>query len=320
MMTTTKLNLTQTDFDAIRRLVDEVLERESISRASLAKESGINPARLSQFMANKYPGDNEPIARSLQRWLNQHNERQSSAGALPTAPNFITTRTAAKILDALTWAQLASDITVIYGGAGLGKTQSINHYAETENNVWVCTLSPSSSTVPAVLEEIAFAIGMKEPPSRSARARREIVERVRNTGGLLIIDEAQHANTQALDEIRSLHDAAGIGIALVGNEQVYSRMAGGNRAAYLDRLFSRVGKRVKLNRALQADIEAIAHAWRISDKNCIQELINIGSKPGGIRGVTKVMRLAHMLATGEGESKVQHKHIRDAWNDLGGTL
>src|ERR1035437_1267786 len=52
------------------------------------------------------------------------------------------------------------------------------------------------------------------------------------TGGLLVIDEAQHLSVAALDQIRSIHDATDLGIALVGNQQVYARLTGGNRAAY----------------------------------------------------------------------------------------
>ena len=47
--------------------------------------------------------------------------------------------------------------------------------------------------------------------------------RLEGTKGLLIIDEAQNLFPKAMDQIRSFHDQAEIGIALVGNQTVAAR-------------------------------------------------------------------------------------------------
>ncbi len=327
---------TMAQSDALRQAIAALLQIGGVSQKQVATEAGVGQARLSQFLAGKYTGDNDSIARALERWLSQRERKSEQAKTLPDAPAFVFTPTANRVFDALTYAQLAGDIAVVYGGAGVGKTITSNHYAAQENNVWVATLTPSSRTVSGVLEEISIAVGVKNPSQRAVSARRDIVERIRNTGGLLIIDEAQHANIDALDEIRSLYDAGGdivnhyidgcgikrvgqngVGIALVGNEAVYGRMTGGNRAAYLDRLFSRIGKRTKVAKVLKSDVESLAAAWGIADSATIDLLVAIGNKPGALRGVTKTLRLASMFAAGAG-APLNATHVKAAYADLGG--
>lgn len=301
----------------VRKKVQAMIAAKEVTQGTVATESGVNATRLSQFINEKYPGDNSEVANALQRWINQRDVKAKQSQTLPSAPGFITTPTSNKCIDALTYAQIAGDIAIVYGGAGLGKTQSLRHYQGLENNVWIATMTPSSATVSAALEEIAISVGIKETTGRPARIRRDIITRITNTGGLLIIDEAQHLTTTALDEIRSIYDATEVGVALVGNEAVYSNMTGGRRASYLDRLFSRIGKRVKLTRVLKSDVVAIAHAWNITPKDAVETLVQIGLKPGGLRAVTKTLRLASMFAAGEGTS-ISDKHITSAWNELGG--
>ena len=62
-----------------------------------------------------------------------------------------------------------------------------------------------------------------------------IRERLRSTDNVLIIDEAQNLKFMALEEIRGWVDEdpitgkPGIGIALIGNDEVYNKMLGSRR-------------------------------------------------------------------------------------------
>lgn len=52
------------------------------------------------------------------------------------------------------------------------------------------------------------------PSGGSARLEEELTGRLRDILGLLVVDEAQHLTTKALEGLRSLHDATGTGLAL----------------------------------------------------------------------------------------------------------
>lgn len=307
--------------ETTRNLREEVavLQKRDIklTQSEIARLSGIGSSRLNRWLKGLYEGDNESLEAELARWVDAYNARMIESRALPVAPAWVSTPNGERVLAALGYAQVAGDIALIYGGAGLGKTTGIEEYERLNPNVWVATMSPSTASVVPALEEIAYALGLREVSGGAARLKRAIIARLRGTHGLLVVDEAQHLGTAALDEIRTLHDATGLGIALVGNESVYARMTGGNRAAYLDRLFSRIGKRVRLTRASRDDIDALIDAWALKTKDCRQALHDIAAKPGGLRGLTKVMRLASMFAHGA-KRAVSCDDIRAAWRDLGG--
>lgn len=300
--------------DELRAGVRQALTA-GLTQAAIAKESGVSATTISQWLADQYPGDNQAVAAKVRRWLDAHRTREADRRRMPAVPDYVSTPTADRVLVALQYAQTAGDIAVIYGGAGLGKTTAVRRYALISPQVWVATMTPASASVVTCLEEICEQIGIAFSGG-AARLHRAICRKISGTGGLLIIDEAQHLSVAALDQLRSIYDATGVGIALVGNEAVYTRMAGGQRAAYLDRLFSRIGKRVPLNGASRQDVQALAGAWGMSD-DCRRALEGIAAMPGALRGVTKAIRLASATASAAGRP-VCCDDVKDAWKELGG--
>ncbi len=300
--------------DQIRMLMDS---DKRLSQARVAKEAGISPTTMSQWLSGTYPGDNAAIEEKLIKWVETTQAARAQSDVMPTGPDYVPTPSAEKVIAALRYAQVANDIAVVYGGAGLGKTTGIKQYRRAAPNVWHATMTPASASVVPALEEIAEAVGVSNPAGGASKLHRAICRRIANAGGLLVVDEAQHLSVAALDQIRSIHDETQVGIALVGNEQVYARMTGGNRAAYLDRLFSRIGKKVRLIKSTQGDIEALLDAWGIEDAKCRPQLIEIASKPGGLRGLTKVLRLASMYAAAS-KRALCCDDVRAAWRELGG--
>jgi DNA transposition AAA+ family ATPase len=304
----------------LRQRVLEALEIDpGLTQARIAKEigQGVSGATLSQWLGGSYRGDNAKVEARLAAWYETYQERRARAG-LPDAPQWVETSTTQRIESGLRYAQLAQDIVVIYGPAGVSKTKTCQRYATIAPGVVHATMTPATHSVIAALKEIALAMGLRggELGSSASALQHQLVGRLRGTNGLLIIDEAQHLGIQALDEIRSLHDACLIGVALVGNETVYSRMTGGNRAPYLDRLYSRIGKRVALKGATEADIDALIAAWKIHDTSCRAQIREIARRPGALRVLTKVLRLAASFAAAQGHA-ICCEDVRAAWKDLG---
>ncbi|CAA0103254.1 AAA family ATPase [Zhongshania aliphaticivorans] len=291
-------------------------EDPKLSQAEIVRQSGVGNTVMSQWINGHYPGNTMKVEAAIARWIDAYKVRKQESKAFPKAPEWVATPSAERIISALGYAQLAGDISVVYGGAGLGKTSAIKQYQRLSPNVWVATMSSCTASNATALEEVVDALDM-DAAGGAAKLRRAIIKRITGSAGLLVIDEAQHLSINALEDIRSIHDKTGIGIALVGNEAVYSRMTGGNRAAYLDRLFSRIGKRVKLTRSTKADIDTLIKAWKIDFNDCRTALHEIASKPGALRGMTKVLRMASMFAAGEGRD-INSADIKAAWRDLGG--
>lgn len=293
------------------------VERRGITQRDVAREAGISQTSLSQLQGGTYGTDPARLLERLAKWVAAQRER-ASVQRLPAAPAWVSTPTAERVLAALSYAQMASDIAVVYGGAGLGKTSAVREYQRRYPSVWIATMSPATAGVTTCLEEVCLALGLRELPQGAARMQRELVRRMTGTAGLLVVDEAQHLSVAALDALRALHDACGIGLALVGNEAVYARMTGGNRAAYLDRLFSRIGKRVRLARATRDDVARLARCWGVHSADAMTLLADIGARAGALRAVVKVLRLAQLMAAGEGVA-LSAAHLGAAWRDLEGS-
>ena len=282
--------------DQIRAAIDG---DRTITQARVARESGVSGTTVSQFLSDSYPGDRAAVATKLARWLASLAER-TKAAELPSAPVWFETGQTQRILSTLRYAQLANDMVVIYGPAGVSKSQSCKRYAAVSPNVFVVEMSPAQAGLTAALKAVYEAFGLKDGSYTAAQMNKLICQRLKGSEGLLIIDEAQHLGHMALDQIRSIHDATGIGIALVGNEQVYTVMTGGTRAAYLDRLFSRIGKRLALKAPAEADVDALIKAWRIDDAACRTQIRAVAQRPGALRVLTKVLRLASATAAAAG--------------------
>ncbi|MDA0654724.1 MAG: AAA family ATPase [Proteobacteria bacterium] len=313
----TARTFTDDEMEQMRAEVRVISEAEGRTLTELAREAGIAYGTFTGWVGGKYQGNNDRVAGDVQIWLASRSERRLASAALPAAPAFVATKTATRVIEVLQWAQIGPDMVVVAGGAGIGKTQACNHYAATNPNVWMATMQPATANVHTMLQAVAGAVGVSEKsPTRLATA---VGERVAGTNGLVIVDEAQHLVTKALDQLRSLHDLYGIGVALVGNESVYGRLEGGEgRKPEFAQLYSRVGMRFTRPRPYADDICKLISAWNVEDADAVRLLKAIAGKPGALRGLTKTLRLASMLAAGD-KTPPSAPHVSAAWARLSDT-
>lgn len=310
-----EMTQTQTAQADTRAAIRAIVDNDGVTYSAIAREIGLSATALSQFMNENYRGDNDSVSGKLAVWL---ENRTRKTNAMPLAPDFVQTRTVKQIWSALQYAQLAQCISVIYGSPGVGKSKALQQFVRERPNVWLITVSPSRSSLSECLYELALELGVGDAPRRAGQLGRVIRRKLRGTSGLLIIDEAYHLDYPVLEELRILQEETGIGLALVGNNQVYSKLTGGNsRNVDFARLFSRIAKKVAILKTKKDDVKAISAAWGLGDKE--RELVvQLAERPGALRTVSHTLRLAAMFAAGANES-LSEKHIRAAVVDLEGT-
>jgi len=314
--TTNTTNSEATESDALRTKIRAEIEKYELSQTSIAKESGTDKtgaSKLNQWMKGSYPGDNRKIEQQLTQWLLSRLEQIERLQEMPTAPDWVKMPTGGKIHNTLAYAQMSGVACCIVGGAGVGKSTTCDHYQKTHNNVWVVTASPSASTYPASLKRIAKAVGVRSAASRAADLEDEIIDRLKGTRGLLIIDEAQLLSLDALWGIKHLFDATKIGIAYVGSEQVYSNLMG-RKAEMNAPLFRRISKKQVLKKPVRDDVAALLNAWGLTDKASIDYCAKIADKPGALGMVTEALRMAAFLAMGK-QQPLALNYIRAAYQE-----
>ncbi len=253
--------------------------------------------------------------RTVEQWVSALAANAAVAATIPESPAFMRMRGTVEIIDTLTWAQLCPDLVMITLGAGMGKTETCTHFERSRRHVYRATVSENTKTVHGMLVELAEELDVREHnPARLARAIGNKVRRA-GDGTLLIVDEGQHLNDEAINQLRHFVDVYKCGVALVGNAEVYTRFSREKKQnRSYDQLKSRIGKRLQRAEPYAEDLLAYVKAWGVEDADCTKFLIGIGKKGGAFRQIEKTMKLATMYANGRGEP-VALLHITEAWKN-----
>lgn len=279
--------------DVRQRLVDWKGKK---SWKDVAMATGIPEGTISQWTMAKYQGDNAKIAQRVDMFFDTLAARLDYAESVPVQPGFLPTMTYEHIRSQLVWGH-QGNMTTVTGAPGVGKSHAVKNYVNTNTLAWAITASPSVSTVVSVLYEIVRAMKL---PNRRGLAPYDLSRAIRDhvTGrpALLAIDEAQSLTMEAVEELRAIHDETGLGIVLVGNEDVM----GSSRSAKTAQLFSRVANKMNIPAPLKDDVEQIITAWGVTEEKSRACLAAIALKPGsgGLRSLTKTMKMACLIAKG----------------------
>lgn len=281
-------------------LIDQIkqhIAETGNSQAKIAKEAGINAGALSAYLNDSYKGNVADIEAKLSAYLVKQATKERE---FIEAPAFIETETANQIFKSCQFAQIAKCLVPIYGASGVGKTKAIQAFKQRHANVWLVTASPSRASLSEILYEIALELGISDAPRRKGTLSRLIDRKIKGTEGLLIVDEADHLPYEALEELRIMQEEAGIGLVLVGNDKVYTRMKGGISPHHeYARLWSRMAKRTAIHKVKKNDVCAIAKAWGLADDEAALKVMqSITETGGGLRILTQTLRLAGMVAKG----------------------
>ncbi|MBF2715472.1 AAA family ATPase [Agrobacterium vitis] len=310
-------NKSEADIEKWWELVDRVIavaRQFRWTKAEVTRRSGMKDATFSQWFSGRYEGRLDNHNAMIEQWLDALQAAASVAAMIPQAPSFMQLRGSAEVLETLTWAQICPDLVMITLGAGMGKTATCEYFTNTRPHVYHATVSESTKTVHGMLTELAEQLGVQE--NNPARLARAIGGKLKRTGDgtLLIVDEGQHLNDEALNQLRHFVDVYRCGVAVVGNSEVYSRFTRGRQGPSYAQLKSRIGKRLQRVQPYPEDLQTYIAAWSVTDPACIKFLMGIGMKGGAFRQIEKTMRMARMVATGEG-TEVSLKFIQAAWKN-----
>jgi DNA transposition AAA+ family ATPase len=186
------------------------------------------------------------------------------------------------------------DLVIIHGEPGASKTTTCEHFKANYPNVWMCTISPASRGLCSALEDICDAVGVQSGGG-ARKMYLAICRAIEGKDGVLLIDEAQGLDFTALEQIRSIHDRTKVGVALVGNEGVYTRMSTGHKARDLDRVHSRVARKVYVRKPTKADVDAILDDRGLKG-DCRKKMHELSGRPGALRTVGKLLNRAAEFA------------------------
>lgn len=133
---------------------------------------------------------------------------------------------------------------------------------------------------------LADKLGSKESTDR--KITKDIIGKLKGSGRVIIVDEAQHLTVRVIEHLRSISDSTGIGICFVGNESIYTKLLGKHKNDYAQ-LYSRIGIRKMVTTATNSkeDIERIFGRGGLDDES-LKMLHQISLTNYGLRGAVNV--------------------------------
>ena len=153
----------------LRRSIHELTMNGTFSPYQIAAEAGVKRLDMMAWIEMKADIDQELVER-LRTWLQGVIAPGSvRSGVTLEKPGWVETPTARKIMEALDFARFTPSISVIYGGAGVGKTETVKHFSKTQPRTWLVTAAQCRRTTVSILMALAETTGLRGFAYRAER-------------------------------------------------------------------------------------------------------------------------------------------------------
>ena len=259
------------------------ITEHGISQGAVARGIGKSAAVVSQYLQNKYNGDVEAIDVLVEGWLLNQRER---ANDIFNQLSYTYSATARRIEEVIRLAHVEGETVVLYGQAGLGKTSALAAYIK-KNPDAILVDSDPSFTAKVLLSNLANKVGAESRGSLHVLIE-GLISRLKNSGRVILVDEAENLPLRALECLRRIHDKTGIGLVLAGMPRLLVNLRGSN--GELKQLYSRVAFRLDLGEKMpDAELEDIINQSLANiDAETVQELVIAAN--GNTRRLAKLVK------------------------------
>ncbi|MBL0920722.1 MAG: AAA family ATPase [Phycisphaerales bacterium] len=293
--------------EQIAELRDRVNARAgqaNLSNRDIARQTGLGTSTISQWRNGRYEGDVDQVARKLAYWLEQH-----ARGERPGLPDgFVRTRVAERILGVLKDTQARRWMSVVYGPAGVGKSLCFRAALELiPGSVHVEVVEGASGPM-HFARQWCRALGLPQHGSLYAMEMR-LIDAIRGSKRLQMIDEAHYLNVRALHVIRDVHKQSGCGVVIGGTIDVEQKVDDasefyGQLSSLLLHRYDIVGESAEDGDPLFTvdDVLKVAESMRVRlTRDGAEYASDRASIPGsgGLRSLVGLLYNASLVAQGE---------------------
>ena len=179
-------------------------EQSGYTQPQLARALGVSAASVNMYVNGKYEahgGNLATIEKKVAAFLAREAAKKIEA---KLEICFVNIRTAARVAEVMRSAHLEGEVAVVYGQAGLGKTMAVKAYCGDNPDAVLIEADPSF-TAQVLLRHIARAIGAN-PTGTLHELFEAVIERLQDSGRLIVVDEAELLQLRALECLRRIHD------------------------------------------------------------------------------------------------------------------
>lgn len=198
--------------ESLRSELREFVARTGLTKAALARKLGYSPAVGSLYLSDgpcQYSGDVAKLERKAEEFL--RNEARRRVSGVETAE----CESADEIRDALEHIRKTNDVGAIVAESGEGKTRGIELYRQTNPLTILYHVRTWARDLGSVEGALFEAVGKAGYDNRTKRAV-FMVNKLRGTDRLIIVDDAHKLTRPALQFLFDFHEETGCPLGLVG--------------------------------------------------------------------------------------------------------
>lgn len=264
----------------------------SFTQSKLAKMLGINEGALSAWLKNKYEGKNEEIDSKVEKFLTMQEKKNQNK---ITDFDFLPTSIAKQVFAAAQYCHLDSLIGICYGTPGLGKTTAIKEYANNNTGVVIIECEERMK-VKLLVETLYKKLNLGDEKNWDLQDMKEkILNKLKDSNWLIIVDEAEHLSEDAFTTLRRLHDFSecSFGILFTGTQKLYNNLMR-LKGEFLY-LTSRIAFQHSLKDLTEEDVELIVkNVLPDADVDLVSDIYGKSNK--NARVLTNVLKRALKLS------------------------
>ncbi|HRR34004.1 MAG TPA: AAA family ATPase [Kiritimatiellia bacterium] len=251
---------------------------------------GKNEGFISKYMNGVPEGDVAAFEQRVKDMLDRERRKRTWADI------YFQTEAVAACFTVFELIRESSDIGLVYGPAGVGKSVAVRRYAADHGTVISFVGEEGRGGPYAIQRGIASGIDMRKWSRRECRLSEYIADKLAGSERLVLIDNAQRIDISGLRWLMDFHDATGVSFALVGNPEVIDKLCG------RDQLSSRIGIRYDIAQAGitgdwidRAADEMVAAMWPKAAQEVALLARETARRPGHLRTLSKQLKIAIRL-------------------------
>lgn len=222
---------THTDLQLVEQ-INKWLSDQDQSRAWLARKAKLPSGTISQILNGKYASPPTQQLQTMWSALQVESERMADGPV-----GYVKTSVHKLLHVVLDRTRKTASMGMFCGYVGVGKTKGCKEYCLTHPQTVFIESSPKM-TPGVLLNELLASLNVPAPVGLDQKFR-AILNTLRGTNYLLIVDEANRCNSDTIDYLRRIRDVAGVGVVLVGTEKL-AEMIQPERGQF-DQVRSRIG-------------------------------------------------------------------------------
>lgn len=264
----------------LQQKLNDYKEKQDLSLSMIAKQLGYSDSQVSRYLAGKFEGNVVAFESKVSDLLKSVAMREGETGDVATFETIVTKQ----VNNSFEMLRRVQRIGLVSGNAGIGKTRAMELYTINNPLTLMITLSRfSGGSVRAIERALWSAVDTSSYKMLRDGSRGQfLMERLRNSGRLIAVDNAQRLSKRGLEWLFDFHDATRCPIALVGNPEVLDEIRKN------DQQFSRISLHTKADlKKTTSDVamEMLAKIWPAAADELRDVACQVAAQHGHLRAL-----------------------------------